>query len=292
MSFLENALQSFNAAAAAAQASTATAIDEDKTVLQAQSKNAAVEQEDTRSIDNTMALHHFAPKIVDFLDKYIDSDFGINDVVKRPAEARENMGDDADDPDAGTELQTIETQPPPPETPATVPEESAAVDPPVTTVDPSPADVIPDAAVDTLAPGFSVLADVGAVPSTDVVGQKLLDDLGGHFRASGEDELAGKIEGGTAEPGEIINKLNTQNDNLFDTGQPTGTSTNAQDLLRRTNEYQTRSGETTQEPVGGDPVAPPPPAPTAGAGEAAAADAEAAQAAAASAESEEALALL
>lgn len=289
MTILGDALQRFNAAAEAAQASTATSIDEEKTVLQAQAKNAAVEQEDTRDIDNTMALHHFAPKIVDFLDKYIDSDFGINDVVKRPAEARANMGDDAEE---GTEMDTIETQPPPPATPATVADDPAVDDETVTETE-GAADVIPDAAVDTLAPGFSVLADVGAVPSTDVVGQKLLDDLGDHFTASGEDELAGKIEEGTAEPGEIVSKLNSQNDNLFDSGQPAGTSTNAQDLLRRTNEYQTRSGETTQEPVGGDPVAPPPPAPTAGAGEAAAADAEAAQAAAAaSAESEEALALL
>lgn len=260
MTILGDALQRFNDAAQSAQESMGFSIDEAKTTLLAQAKNAAVEQEDTEKIDNTMALHHFGGKIVDFLDKYIDSDFGINDVVKRPAAARENMGDD---PEAGTELQSIATQPPPPETPATVPDDpadDAAVGEEPTE---SASDVIPDAAVDTVAPGFSVLADVGAVPSTDVVGQKLLDDLGDHFRASGEDELAGKIDRGTAEPDEIVSKLNSQTDNLFDTGQPAGTSTNAQDLLRRTNEYQGRTSETTEPP---EPVAPPPAAVDAEAG--------------------------
>ena len=165
MSFLEQAIQSFNAAAQSAQESSALTIDEGKTTLLAQARNAAVEQADTMKIDSTMALHHFGGKIVDFLDKYIDSDLGINDVVKRPARARENMEEDPDDPEAGTELTTITTEAPPPETPAPVADDPAVDEEAATTTMDGPEAVIPDAPVARLeapdAPAAPAAAEEG-----------------------------------------------------------------------------------------------------------------------------------
>lgn len=170
-SFLEDALQRFNSAAQSAQESAAYTIDEAKISAIAQAKNAAVEIADTQKIDSTMALHHFGGKIIDFLDKYIDSDFGINDVVKRPAQARENMEEDPDDPEAGTEMTTITTQAPPPEQPGVVADDPAVDADVATTTEAGPADVIPDAPVtqvaqmtETEAPAEAGLSEADLLP--------------------------------------------------------------------------------------------------------------------------------
>lgn len=253
-SFLEDALQRFNSAAQSAQESAAYTIDEAKISALAQSKNAAVEQADTQKIDSTMMMHHFGGKIVDFLDKYIDSDFGINDVKKRPAKAKEEMdkeeGDDPDDPEAGSEMITIETQPPPPPEPPGVVADDPAVDADVATTGVGdPLGVVTDGPVPLLdVPVASVPDAPAAADAPDVTAEADLLPQG-----------AGGVVG----------------------------EANVRSLLTR----PSRLVQDQQEASAGDPVVAPPPA-AAGAGEAEAAAAADAEAAAAAAESEEALALL
>jgi len=149
-------------------------------------------------------------------------------------------------------------------------------------VDTEPAAAAAEAS--TVPTGIGGVSNVGDIPDTDAEGQQLVDDIEDHFAGSREFELADKVADGTAEPEEVVNKLTEQRDDIFDQNQPLGTSNKAEDLLRRTNDYNERTRqpteETTEPPSGGDPTPPTAPRPaadpaaSAGADEAAAAAAE------------------
>jgi len=262
MSALQKALADYTSTITSIQDSAAFTIDDAKVAALEQAKNAAVQIADTKKIDDTMILHHFAPKIAEYLEKALELGKDINKVAKNPLKAASE--DDAENPDS-IELQNMADIPPrdpadptpPPETadPAAIgapPPQTDDVDEeaaPAVDTD-AAASASADADASTLAPGFRVLADVGAVPDTDAEGQQLLDDLDDHFAGSREFELADKIQNGTAEPEDVVNKLIQQRDDIFDQNQPLGTSNKAEELLRRTNDYNARTstGETTEPP--------------------------------------------
>lgn len=69
-------------------------------------------------------------------------------------------------------------------------------------------------------------------------GQKLVSDITNHMRSAGEDDLADRIENGTAPAQEVSEKLQEQMDDPNDILQRGGTSRNASQLLERAQNLQ------------------------------------------------------
>lgn len=125
--------------------------------------------------------------------------------------------------------------PPPPDEPA--PEPTTAPElPEPEDVAPEPVSTAPFGGVRM--PGSEELqarfqSQISTPETASDAGQKLVSDITNHMRSVGEDDLADRIESGTASAQEVAEKLQEQMDDPNDILQRGGTSRNAAQLLER-----------------------------------------------------------
>jgi hypothetical protein len=85
-----------------------------------------------------------------------------------------------------------------------------------------------DSQINNPAPSINMASEQGAEAD------QLVSDISSHMRASGETDLADRIDSGLTNENEVAEKLQSQATNdIFDSNQPEGTSERAQNLLQR-----------------------------------------------------------